>query len=48
MSYRLLLIDDSEDLQKLVSMFLERNGYEVLRASNARKACANWQRVSLI
>ena len=37
MSHKLLLIDDSEDLQKLVSMFLEKNGYEVVRASNAKE-----------
>ena len=34
MSQRLLLIDDSQDMQKLVAMFLERDGYEVLRASS--------------
>ena len=34
MSQRLLLIDDSLDMQNLVGMFLERDGYEVFRASN--------------
>ena len=34
MSQRLLLIDDSQDMQNMVGMFLERDGYEVFRASN--------------
>jgi two-component system KDP operon response regulator KdpE len=34
MSQRLLLIDDSQDMQNLVGMFLEKDGYEVFRASN--------------
>lgn len=34
MSYKLLLIDDSEDMQKLIRMFLERDGYQVMPAAN--------------
>ncbi len=37
MSHKLLLIDDSQDMQKLVGMFLERDGYEVIRASNGKE-----------
>jgi two-component system KDP operon response regulator KdpE len=36
MSQKLLLIDDSEDIQKLVQMFLERDGYIVIPASNGK------------
>jgi DNA-binding response OmpR family regulator len=36
MSHKLLLIDDSQDMQRLVGMFLERDGYEVVRASNGK------------
>jgi two-component system KDP operon response regulator KdpE len=36
MPQKLLLIDDSHDMQRLVGMFLERDGYEVIRASNGR------------
>jgi DNA-binding response OmpR family regulator len=36
MSHKLLLIDDSEDIQKLVGMFLERDGYQVISASNGK------------
>jgi two-component system KDP operon response regulator KdpE len=36
MTYKLLLIDDSPDMQKLVGMFLEREGYTVIRASNGK------------
>jgi two-component system KDP operon response regulator KdpE len=36
MSYKLLLIDDSLDIQKLVSMFLERDGYEVIQAASGK------------
>lgn len=46
MSHRLLLIDDSQDMQKLVGMFLERDGYEVIRASNGKEGLrqlAKWQ-----
>jgi DNA-binding response OmpR family regulator len=34
---KLLLIDDSQDIQKLVGMFLERDGYEVVRATNGQE-----------
>jgi DNA-binding response OmpR family regulator len=37
MMHKLLLIDDSQDIQKLVGMFLERDGYQVLRASNGQE-----------
>jgi DNA-binding response OmpR family regulator len=37
MMNKLLLIDDSQDMQKLVGMFLEREGYEVIRASNGKE-----------
>ena len=37
MSHKLLLIDDSKDMQKLVGMFLEREGYEVVQSSNGRE-----------
>jgi two-component system KDP operon response regulator KdpE len=37
MSRKLLLIDDSQDMQKLVGMFLERDGYEVIRAANGKE-----------
>ena len=37
MSQKLLLIDDSEDMQKLVGMFLERDGYEVIQAANGNE-----------
>jgi len=37
MTHKLLLIDDSPDLQKLVGMYLERDGYEVIRASNGQE-----------
>ncbi len=37
MKTKLLLIDDSQDLQKLVGMFLEREGYEVTRAANGKE-----------
>ncbi len=37
MSHKLLLIDDSEDIQKLVGMFLERDGYKVISASNGKE-----------
>lgn len=37
MSYRLLLIDDSQDIQKLVGMYLEGEGYEVVQASSGRE-----------
>jgi two-component system KDP operon response regulator KdpE len=37
MSHKLLLIDDSQDMQKLVGLFLERDGYEVIRASNGKE-----------
>ena len=36
MLYKLLLIDDSEEIQKLVGLFLEREGYEMIRASNGK------------
>lgn len=36
MSQKLLLIDDSEDIQKLVRMFLERDGYVVIPASDGK------------
>jgi len=37
MTHKLLLIDDSQDMQKLVGMYLERDGYEVIRASNGKE-----------
>ena len=37
MSHKLLLIDDSKDMQKLVGMFLEREGYEVIQSSDGRE-----------
>jgi two-component system KDP operon response regulator KdpE len=37
MSHKLLLIDDSQDMQKLVGLFLERDGYEVIQASNGKE-----------
>jgi DNA-binding response OmpR family regulator len=37
MANKLLLIDDSQDIQKLVGMFLERDGYEVVRATNGQE-----------
>jgi two-component system KDP operon response regulator KdpE len=37
MSHKLLLIDDSQDMQKLVGLFLERDGYTVIQASNGRE-----------
>ena len=37
MSYKLLLIDDSQEMQRLVGMFLERDGYEVIKAPNGRE-----------
>jgi DNA-binding response OmpR family regulator len=37
MSHRLLLIDDSEDMQRLVGMFLERDGYKVIKASDGNE-----------
>jgi two-component system KDP operon response regulator KdpE len=37
MKTKLLLIDDSQDLQKLVGMFLEREGYKVTRAANGKE-----------
>jgi two-component system KDP operon response regulator KdpE len=36
MTHKLLLIDDAPDMQKLVGMFLEREGYTVIRASNGK------------
>jgi two-component system KDP operon response regulator KdpE len=36
MSQKLLLIDDSEDIQTLVQMFLERDGYVVIPASDGK------------
>jgi DNA-binding response OmpR family regulator len=36
MSQKLLLIDDSEEMQKLVQMFLERDGYAVIPVSDGR------------
>ena len=36
MLYKLLLIDDSEEMQKLVGLFLEREGYEMHRAPNGK------------
>lgn len=46
MTNKLLLIDDSQDMQKLVGMFLEREGYEVIRAANGKEGLrqlARWQ-----
>jgi two-component system alkaline phosphatase synthesis response regulator PhoP len=37
MSQKLLLIDDSEEIQKLISMFLERDGYHVVLAGNGNE-----------
>ncbi len=37
MTSKLLLIDDSQDMQKLVGMFLERDGYKVIRANNGQE-----------
>ncbi len=37
MTNKLLLIDDSQDMQKLVGMFLERDGYKVIRANNGQE-----------
>jgi DNA-binding response OmpR family regulator len=37
MSHRLLLIDDSEDIRKLVGLFLEREGYQVIQAANGKE-----------
>jgi len=37
MTHKLLLIDDSQDMQKLVSMYLERDGYEVIQATNGKE-----------
>jgi two-component system KDP operon response regulator KdpE len=37
MTHKLLLIDDSQDIQKLVSMYLERDGYEVIQATNGKE-----------
>jgi DNA-binding response OmpR family regulator len=34
---KLLLIDDSQDMQKLVGMFLQREGYQVIRATNGKE-----------
>ncbi len=36
MSQKLLLIDDSEDMQKLMCMLLERDGYVVIPASDGK------------
>lgn len=36
MSQKLLVIDDSQDMQRLVGMFLERDGHVVIRASNGK------------
>jgi two-component system alkaline phosphatase synthesis response regulator PhoP len=37
MTHKLLLIDDSQEMQKLVSMYLERDGYEVIQATNGKE-----------
>ncbi|HHH42073.1 MAG TPA: response regulator transcription factor [Chloroflexi bacterium] len=37
MSAKLLLIDDSEEIQALVGLFLEKEGYQVIRARNGRE-----------
>jgi len=37
MSAKLLLIDDSEEIQALVGLFLEKEGYQVVRARNGKE-----------
>lgn len=41
---RLLLVEDDDAIASLVAMYLEREGFEVLRAQEADTALALWQR----
>jgi two-component system OmpR family response regulator len=43
-SGRLLLVEDDDAIASLVAMYLEREGFEVLRAQEADTALALWQR----
>ncbi|OFZ28641.1 MAG: hypothetical protein A2622_06010 [Bdellovibrionales bacterium RIFCSPHIGHO2_01_FULL_40_29] len=38
MAFKILVVDDELDMRNLFSLFLEKEGYEVTRASNGKEA----------
>lgn len=39
MSYKILVVDDEVDIRNLFSLFLKKEGYEVIAAANGNEAC---------
>ena len=50
MSKRIMLVDDSEILRRVVKIFLQKSGYEILECSNGQEAYEqlNGQQIHLI